>query len=203
MDLIHNAHEYYEQIERLDLLIDFIELDSLPREWWKRREIPNPESVSTHTLWAILLVLRYKTELESLWADIKTIQSILLLHDLQEKEPWVGDITPHCNIAPEEKKRREVMAIERILKGRPDLLKLWYDYVEARTLEWRLAKEIDKLDAIEVAWIYEKKYVHSHPAPVAWLVSEFYTGSVVEKSQIRTPFLLARATELYAARILT
>ena len=200
MDLIFDAQSYYQEIDRLNLTEHFLELDLLPREWWKLRWIPNPESVSTHTLWAILLVLRYKTELEALWADIQTMQLILLLHDVQEKEEWVGDITPHCNITSEEKKRREVTAIERILKDRPDLLKLWYDYTEKRTLEWRLCKEIDKLDAIEVAWIYERKYSRTHPESVRWLVEEFYASSVIKKKQIQTAFLLARAEELYGAK---
>lgn len=202
MHLVSNAQEYYNLIDTLDLEDHFVELDGLVRSWWELRWIPHPESVSTHTLWTLLIVKRYEKELGAMGADVEKMQKILLVHDLQEKEKWVWDITPHDNIPPEEKKRREVEAIERIFKDRPDLLELWYDYTEARTLEGRLCKEIDKLDAIEVAGYYERKYYKTHLWSVYWLVDEFYWGSIKKKWQIKTPFLLARANEVYVSRIL-
>lgn len=78
-----------------------------------------------------------------------------------------------------------------MFQNNPYALKLWIDYEDGHTLEWRLAMEFDKLQAIEQAWIYEE--LHG----INDLTGEFFTYSVIKKKQIQTDFLLRYATEIY------
>jgi 5'-deoxynucleotidase YfbR-like HD superfamily hydrolase len=82
-------------------------------------------------------------------------------------------------------------AIQEILGDKPHLLNLWLDFEEWRTLEWRLAKEIDKFQAIFMARGYEDKY------RILWLIEEFYSNAVIKKQQITTNFLVQAAVEIY------
>lgn len=195
--MLFTPYDCYERIDAYGLTQDYIELDHLPREGWKIRGIPSPESVATHSFWNIFLIKRFQKELRWIWADIDIMCDTMLVHDIQEKEKWVWDITPFSGVSPEEKKKREIEAVERILWKQPRLLALWYDYTDVRTLEWRLCKEIDKLDSIEVARLYEIKYGISHPNETRWLFDAFYTMAVIQKKQIQTDFLLRHATHLY------
>lgn len=140
---------------------------------------------------ALMVANFFKNEIRKLWLNIQVIQDTLLIHDIAEPDPRVWDITPHCNISPEEKRRREEQVINEFLWENPYALKLWYDYEEWTTLEWKFAKEIDKLQAILKARFYEDTQGK------AGLTEEFYIHSVLKKNQITTPLLVQLALEAY------
>jgi 5'-deoxynucleotidase YfbR-like HD superfamily hydrolase len=138
-----------------------------------------------------MVTQQFKREVERLGINILATQDTLLIHDLAEPDPRVWDITPHCGISPEEKRKIEEKVIREMLSDKPCLLKLWLDYEDGRTPEWRFAMEIDKLQAIEKARYYED--LHDIP----WLTEEFFTYSVIRKKQITTDFLRRYAVDLY------
>ena len=77
-----------------------------------------------------------------------------------------------------------------MLSDKPYPLQLWLDYEDGRTPEWRLAMEIDKLQAIQQARYYEDMY------SIPWLTEEFFSYSVIKKNQIYTDFLVSYAVDL-------
>jgi len=91
---------------------------------------------------------------------------MLLVHDLSEL--IVGDITPHDNIPPEEKRRRETEAMHDLTKDYSygqEVMELWQEYDQGQTPEAKIAKQLDKLDAAVKALVYEAQ---------GFEVSEFY-----------------------------
>ena len=170
----------------------YIGASKLERTGWVRRNIPNPETLDEHQIWAALMITQqFKREVGALGINILAIQDTLLIHDLAEPDHRVWDITPHCGISPEAKREIEEKVIREMLSDKPYLLKLWLDYEDGRTPEWRFAMEMDKLQAIEKARYYED--LHGIP----WLTEEFFAYSVIKKNQIQTDFLLRYAVALY------
>ncbi len=189
--MLLNSQDCIGRYSALFLENEYIALQWLNRRWWEIRKVPNPENVAEHSISAALMVTnRFRTQFEKLSLDLLSMQDTLLIHDIQEPVPWVGDITPHDNICPKDKKIREWEAIHAILWNKPTLLWLWSDYENGNTLEWRMAMELDKLQAIEQARSYENQY------NIPWLTEEFYTYAVITKGQIKTQFLLDYAHEL-------
>jgi hypothetical protein len=80
--------------------------------------------------------------------------------------------------------------MREIFFDKPYLLKLCIDYEDGKTPEWRLAKEIDKVQVIEQARYYEDTEWRTG------LTNEFYTYAVITKQQITTNFLLDYANQL-------
>jgi putative hydrolase of HD superfamily len=133
-------------------------LKELARAGWVREGVPRPESVAGHSFRAALLALALVPELG---ADTNKLVRMLLVHDLAESDPAVGDITPYDGIPPEEKHRRERAAMERLCAALPngaEMLALWGEYEEGRTPEARLAKQLDALEMALQAAEYEREY---------------------------------------------
>lgn len=85
---------------------------------------------------------------------------LALIHDLAEA--IVGDITPYCGIAKEEKRRREHEAIIEISNLVPkmsgdEILKLFEEYEGQETPEAHWVKDCDRYDMIQQAFEYEKR----------------------------------------------
>lgn len=189
--MITNSYACHERIDALNLWQLYIPASNLERRGWVLRNIPNPETVAQHQIRTALLVRNFSEQIKETWGDILVIQDTLLLHDIAEPDRRVWDITPHCNVSPEEKREREEWVILEMLWTNSYALKLWYDYEDGRTNEWKLAMEFDKLQAILQARLYED--IHGK----VWLTEEFYTYSVLKKNQITTPFLVQAALEAY------
>ncbi len=165
---------------------------SLGRTGWIRRWIQNPETIAQHQKSACLMVARqFRSEIEAMGLNIIEIQDTLLMHDIAEPDIRVWDITPGCNISPEQKSKDEEMVIREMFWDNAYLLNLWLNFEYGKTGEWRISREIDKLQAIERASYYEEL------CKLPWLVEEFFTYAVVKKKQIQTDFLLRYAIWLY------
>ncbi|MFO0907513.1 MAG: HD domain-containing protein [Isosphaeraceae bacterium] len=163
--------------ELISALAQVGELKSLRRAGWLRAGVPEPESVAAHSFRAILLAFLLAPDLG---VDPDRLCRLLLVHDLAESDPAVGDITPHCGISRDEKRRLENDAMIRLCRTLPrgdEILALWKEYDEGSTLEAALAHQIDALDMGLQAREYQQRtgldldeFVHSalqrisHPA---------------------------------------
>lgn len=126
-------------------------LKELDRAGWLRVGVARPESVAAHS-WgvAFLALLRCPTEL-----DRGRVLAMALLHDLAECV--VGDLTPHDGVSKDEKRRREVEAIEDLLAERPELRALWDEVEAAQTDEARFVKGLDREDMRAQARLYGQR----------------------------------------------
>lgn len=192
--MLTNRFDCHHRIDELSLWKLYLPASRLARTWWIRKDIQNPETVAQHQMDAAILVGNFRRKLEKMEANIIIIQDTLLLHDIAEPDPRVGDITPHCNVSPTEKRRREEETINEMLWNNPYALKLWYDYEDGRTIEWRLSMEFDKLHAVLKARYYEDSQ------DKVGLTEEFYKYAVLTKQQIRTPFLVNAALAAYESK---
>lgn len=119
---------------------------------------------------------------------------IALVHDIAEC--IVGDITPHDNIAKEDKSKQEADALETLkdLLGGGDIATeiadLWLEYEHQSSKEAILIKQIDKLEMVIQAYMYEK----SQPIDL----SEFYNGIA---SKLSDPTLISWFNELATRRL--
>lgn len=121
-------------------------LKTLRRAGWLRVGIDAPESVADHSFRTALLALSLGPRLG---VDVDRLVRLVLVHDLPESDPTVGDITPHQGIDRDEKRRREHAAMERLaarLPGGADLLALWLEYDEGASPESRAAHQFDALE---------------------------------------------------------
>ncbi len=139
---------------RIRTLYDGItELKQLLRTGWVDHGVTNPESVAEHCFGVGLLaaLLAEGRELE-----LEKVLLIALVHEVCEVR--TGDLTPHSGVSAAEKQRREVEAAEELLgaidpSGR--LLELWKDFEFQRTAEGRFVKQIDRLEMVFQARVYE------------------------------------------------
>lgn len=144
--------------ELLKALSQIGNLKELPRAGWVREQVPHPESVADHSFRAMLLALVLGPQVG---VDVGKILRLLLVHDLAESDPVVGDITPFDGVAPQEKARRESAAMERLCSALPngeDVLSLWREYSEATSPEASVAKQLDALEMALQATEYEERY---------------------------------------------
>eukprot|EP01031_Cornospumella_fuschlensis_P044342 gene44342-54225_t len=110
-------------------------LKTLKRTGWVHNGIPLPESVSDH-MYRMSMLCFMITDSR---VNRDQLMKICMVHDLAESV--VGDITPHCGVSKEEKRRLEEQALRNIVAdiNYPDIsdeiLSLWLAYEEQRSLE--------------------------------------------------------------------
>ncbi len=137
-------------MENLEFLLEAGKLKHLARTGWKLRGIKNPESVADHSWRLALMAMIFCDGLDKL----KCIE-MALIHDLLEA--IAGDIPPEeiSGIAKEEKERREKEAAKSLFSG-TELLDIWEEYLENKTLEAKLVHDLDKLEMAIQAVEYMK-----------------------------------------------
>ena len=131
-------------------------LKTIKRSGWVRCEIPEPESVADHTFRCAFMAMILGDEME---VDTGKLVKMALLHDIAEAV--VGDITPHDGITREEKSEKEEEGIEQLLGGLPNsgpYFALWREYEEGKSMEARLAQNIDCLEMAMQAVEYQDIY---------------------------------------------
>ncbi|KAF2113719.1 cytidylate kinase [Lophiotrema nucula] len=130
------------------------------RRGWYLRNVPNPESVSDHMYrMAIMCLLVHGLDEETR----KKAVYMALIHDMGEA--LVGDITPSDGISREEKYTREEMAFKflacTLRSSHPtfadSILDLWHEYENRETQAAMLVHQIDKLECLNQAVIYEQR----------------------------------------------
>ena len=143
------------------MLLDFFntvaKLKDISRQGWiDKLDIEKPESVADHcySMAMMGLVLAKNQNFDTL-----KVLKLVLIHDLAESQ--IGDLTPSM-ISKTQKNNLESDAMNNILQTLPDdlereLKNLWFEYLEQKTPESILVHEIDKLEMVLQAKIYEKK----------------------------------------------
>lgn len=145
-DQLQKIIGFYRQINKLKQVV---------RRGWELRDVPNPESVADHSFGVALLTLIFASRLG---LDVEKALMIALLHEVGETV--VGDITPFDGISRTEKARREEEAARQILSDVDEsgaLLDLWLDYHHRASAESRLVKELDGVEMVLQADLYEQE----------------------------------------------
>ena len=139
--------EFFEQSGKLK--------EERRRGWVKKLGMKNPESVADHS---------YRTALMAMViSDMRGLDSgramrLALLHDLPESV--VGDSTPDER-SGKAKSSLETRAMEDIVRELPKelgelYLGAWREYLEGKTEEARLVRQLDKLEMAIQGWEYSR-----------------------------------------------
>lgn len=141
-------------------IIQFLELvgglKHTKRTGWILRDIKDCESISGH-MYRMSMMTFLLNGSEGL-NQIRCME-LALVHDLAES--IVGDLTPFCGVSKEDKKKREMDAMENIcnlIQPRGERMwKLFQEYEAAETPESKFVKDLDRLDLVLQAFEYEKR----------------------------------------------
>ncbi len=143
------------------MILDFFKtaanLKKIPRQGWiDKLSLENPESVADHS-YSMAIIGMLISDLENY--NSEKILKMILLHDLAESK--IGDHTPE-QLSNEKKNKLENNAFNEIIQNLPDLIKtqylqIWQEYQENNSPESKIVHQIDKLEMILQAKIYEKE----------------------------------------------
>jgi putative hydrolase of HD superfamily len=117
--------------------------------------VPDPESIADHSFSVCALAVIFA---RNMGLDPAKVLTSAVLHDLCEA--ICGDIVPADGVDPREKLEREQAATREILGALDqtrELHELWLDTELERTPEGRLVKQLDTLEMILQADLYEEK----------------------------------------------
>lgn len=130
-------------------------LKGMLRRGWAARSVPDPESIADHSFLVCALAVIFGRRMR---LDPAKVLASAVLHDLCEA--ICGDIIPADGVDPGEKLEREQEATREILGALDEtreLHELWLDTELERTPEGRLVKQLDTLEMILQADLYEEK----------------------------------------------
>jgi len=131
-------------------------LKTIRRTGWVNNGIRDAESVADHTFRVAFMAMMLAGEMG---LDPLKLVQMSLIHDLAETK--VGDITPFCGVSKTEKRRREQIALEELLKDIDEgvaWLALWNEYEDQHTAEAVAVRNIDKLEMAIQAVEYSSGY---------------------------------------------
>jgi putative hydrolase of HD superfamily len=159
------AKPMLEQMRKpeLDNIINFLKmagrLKRISRSGWVKVGVDSPESVADHIFRTAILCMIF-SDLEDL-DGLKMIQ-MALLHDLPEA--IIGDLTP--SEKTEEALEREETAMKRLLSILPKgleqrYLKIWLEYIECKTEEAKVVRQLEKLEMA----LQAREYEAAQPSP--------------------------------------
>ncbi len=160
-------------IRQLVRLIEQVgKLKKVPRAGWLRvgvrrpHQSKHPESVADHSFNLAVMAKILTPCLPHLNAD-RCIR-LCLIHDLVES--ITGDITPHDGITPEEKRRRESKAAEKLSRSWPDnsFQSLWTEYQRQETPEAAFVHQLDALEMVFQAREYARQSISPKKLQQFW-----------------------------------
>ncbi len=165
----------------LKLFYESFHLKNLYRQGWLKRGIPKEkcESVADHSFGVVLMsFIIAKEHFPEL--DISKVMSLALIHDLPEV--FTGDHTPSDNVTPKQKEVGESKAFKQLFsgfKGADGYQKLWKEYSKQSSAEAKFVAQIDKIEMVLQASIYEKMTRHD--------LQDFYDSvlSVITSPKLR------------------
>lgn len=167
----------YDQI--MNFYSKFIEMEEVMRKGWIDCKVPakRRESVADHTLQLIMLSSLFKRVLDLNINEVKLIE-MLLVHDLGEI--IIGDITEiereHDTKNKEEKSAVQLIFEELSSDNGDYYYMLWKEMNDRKTYLAKYAHEIDKIDAVIKAKMYEDRY------KVKGLFEQFYNRQKEKKT---------------------
>jgi putative nucleotidyltransferase with HDIG domain len=143
-------------------LLDFFQavgkLKTIKRTGWINHKVPDPESVADHSFRVAFIAMILAPKLG---ANVEKSIKMGLIHDIGEAK--VGDVLKFQGRAAlsdaEEKLKKETTAVKEItaLIDGDEYFALFNEYVENKTKEAQLVKQIDKLERALQAYEYEKQ----------------------------------------------
>ena len=143
------------------MMLDFFKiaanLKNVSRQGWiDKISVTNPESVADHS-YSMAIMSMVISDLENY--DSEKILKMTVLHDLAESK--TGDITPD-QITGEKKKALENKAFSEIMEHLPEEIKfqyleIWNEYQENISPESKIVHQIDKLEMVLQARLYQKE----------------------------------------------
>ena len=139
----------------LTTLLQTLELKTIVRRGWERKNIPTPETVAAHSWGVSFLVLNTLPA----HYDKERALTYAVLHDLGES--IVGDITPFDGISHAEKREQETQAMNVLcseLPNGPELLAIWKEYERQDNAEAKFVRQLDRLDMALQAVYYGKAH---------------------------------------------
>ncbi|CAG4954611.1 unnamed protein product [Colias eurytheme] len=178
-------------------ILEFLELvgrlKHIKRTGWVLCDINDCETIAGHMYRMGLMTFLLTEENNPTKLDRFKCLQIALIHDLAEC--IVGDLTPHCGVAPEEKHRREEEAMKQIAEltgiAGDRMYNLFMEYETQSSPEAKFAKDLDRYDMILQAFEYEKR--ENSPK----ILEEFFTATY---GKFNHPFIQDLAKELYKQR---
>lgn len=143
-------------------LVDFFQtagkLKTIKRTGWINHKVPNPESVADHSFRVAFMAMVLAPKLG---VNVEKSIKMGLIHDIGEAK--VGDVLKFQGRAElsdaDEKIQKETAAVKNItaLIAGDEYFALFNEYVENKTKEAKLVKQIDKLERALQAYEYEKQ----------------------------------------------
>ncbi len=132
-------------------------LKLLPRTGWLQRGLNNVESIAEHSFSLAALAMFVSDHVPGL--DHGRLLSIALLHDMAEA--LVGDLPFSARrlFGVEAKQAAERKGIIEMLQDLPQAayyLALWDEYSEGASREARLIKQLDRVEMLSQALLYER-----------------------------------------------
>lgn len=155
----------------VDFLLKVGRLKKVKRSGWiSWVGIENPESVADHSFRSSLIAMCI-ADLKGL--DAEKLMRMLLLHDIHEAITGDYDYFAKMEIGKVEVKKRELTAINEILKSLPRSLRqkylsIWSEFEDQKTLEAKIARQIDHLEMIFQALEYEREGFSKEKLTVFW-----------------------------------
>ncbi len=141
----------------LDFFKTAVNLKNISRQGWiNKLSLKHPESVSDHS-YSMAIMGMVISDLENY--NSEKILKMILLHDLAESK--IGDYTPN-QISKENKIKIENNAYDEIINALPDAIKLqyaqiWEEYQKQESPESKIVHQIDKLEMVLQAKMYQKE----------------------------------------------
>lgn len=169
-----NAPRYVDMIRRnlqhasfdtLDFIVKLYALKGGARAGWESRKIlvqdRYVETVASHSFGCALLAELLIDPRDETWAgvDITHVRTLTLLHDVGEFS--IGDYLPQNKSTVKEAKEIEYISTMGCYAGLRDLAYIraaFNEYEAQTTREAKLARELDKLDALIQAYIYNDHF---------------------------------------------
>lgn len=156
MELKYNFSAPENNSAELNLFMEFFKLKALYRQGWLKAGIKKEkcESVAEHSFMVALIsiFLAEKKGLDTLKAT-----KMALVHEAGEIS--AGDITPCDKVSEEDKQTKERECVNKLfskLENASDYIKLWEEFENQNSREAQLVKQVDSLELVLQAKIYEK-----------------------------------------------
>jgi 5'-deoxynucleotidase len=137
------------------------------RGWVKKLGMEHPESVADHSYRTAVMTMFFS---DSRGLDTGKALRLALIHDLPEA--LVGDAMPEER-SGKRKTHAETKAMDEILSELPKEARAlyrdaWRDFLEGRSQESRLVRQIDKLEMAVQAWEYANESGNPSRAKEFW-----------------------------------
>ena len=140
----------------LDFFKNALNLKNISRQGWiDKLSMVQPESVADHS-YSMAIMGMVISDLENY--DSEKMLKMILLHDLAESK--IGDFTPD-QISKDKKEKIENNAYDEIVNTLPNTIKLqygkiWDEYQKQESPESIIVHQIDKLEMVLQAKMYQK-----------------------------------------------